>query len=94
MEKLSFIALGLLVFGIQGYLSSRKRVWLGAVIPFIYVIAVLVFFKRTGTSVFSWDIMPFSLFFTLLLGSWISGYEARKKKEKIELDKMKSQDLK
>lgn len=94
MEELIFIAIGLVIFGVQNYLSSRKKVWLGAVIPTLYLIGVVIFFMKVDAAIFSTDIIPFSLFFTIMLGAWISGYESRKKKEKKELDKMKSHDLK
>lgn len=94
MEEIVFIASGLVIFGIHTYLASRKKVWLGAVIPTLYLISVVIFFLKINASLFSADIIPFSLFFTIMLGAWISRYESRKKKEKNELDKMKSRDLK
>lgn len=93
MERLSFIAIGLIIFGLQQFLASRKKVWLGAIIPSIYVIGVIVFFMINKVPFFSSDIIPFSLFFTIMLGAWITGHESRKKKEKREIDRMKGKDL-
>lgn len=94
MEEIIFIVIGLIVFGIQKFLSSRKQVWLGSIIPVLYLVGVIIFFIKTNTSFFSKDIIPFTLFFTIMLGAWISGYESHKRKEKKELNKMKSHDLK
>lgn len=94
MEEFGFVAIGLVIFGLQKYLSSRKKVWLGAILPFLYLVGVITFFTKNEVPFFSSHIIPFSLFFTIMLGAWITGYESRKKKEKKELDKMKSYDMK
>lgn len=94
MEEIGFIAIGLFIFGLQKFLSSRRKVWLGAILPFLYLVGVIVFFVKYEVPFFSSNIIPFSLFFTIMLGAWITGFESRKKKEKKELEKMQSHDIK
>lgn len=84
MEKLLVFAIGLTIFGIQGWLSARKNPWLGALLPCLYSIGVVIFFIVSDSPISISNIMPFTLFLTLMLGSWAAGHETKKKKDNMQ----------
>ncbi|WP_210367122.1 hypothetical protein [Bacillus sp. REN3] len=86
--------LAILIIGIQFYLSRRRNVLWGAILPALYSVFIVGWFiKRFGQE----DTLSLVLAavggMAFLLSVWISGREAVKKKRKKELEKMELQDM-
>lgn len=92
MESFEFL-IPLVLVAIHYILSSRKLAWLGSIIPIMYIILMAWLLQSTELKLFSSEILPFTLGFTILLGIWIGGRESYKKKQKEEIKKMESKDL-
>ena len=84
----------LVIFAAQQYLSTRDKVYLGAVIPVLYF-AVLIYAQLTG--LIEWSALKLVLYLMIgelfLVGYWISGRKMAATKRKKELARMKAFDL-
>ncbi len=83
---------GMALLVIQYFISKQRIVMLGAILPTVYIIFLVWLFVERDAS---WkdSIILFIIGMALLLGEWIAGWEAYKKKQKRELEKMKGRDL-
>ncbi|MFB1051015.1 hypothetical protein [Paraliobacillus sp. JSM ZJ581] len=91
MEKIMFFSIAIAILVVHKILTSRNQVWLGSIIPTIYLVSVILLFKKTDGSL---NLFPFVILFVLMIADWGIGYNNRKKRLKKELEKMQSQDLK
>jgi len=89
--------IALVILGCQYYLSRRRNVWWGSILPIAYFLVFIygwfseTFFTReNNTTSFVLALIGGLAF---LLSGWINGREALKKKEKKELEKMKLKDF-
>lgn len=89
--------IALVILGCQFYLSRRRNVWWGAILPIAYFLVFVyswfseTFFTR-GNNTASFVLALLGGLAFLLLG-WINGRESVKRKEKKELEKMKLRDF-
>lgn len=89
------LIIAVLLLVLQHFLSSREQVWLGAIIPIIYVAIVgslLIVGQLEVNS--SRDAYFLGAGLLIFLGIWAEGRSSFKKKRKKELDKMKAFDIK
>lgn len=84
------IVITLIISGSQKYMSVRKNLYLGAVVPLltIIVISVLYFIKDISISVKS--VLPCVIIITLEIFLWIDG---RRQIREMELRRMKAKDI-
>lgn len=93
MSEILAIVLFLLVAAIHRYiLSYRKQVWLGAIVPGIYVIFVIFVIMNSKHTLSFGDYIPFTVGFTILLAFWVDGHYSYQKKIEKELDSTKAKD--
>ncbi|WP_232698453.1 hypothetical protein [Brevibacillus daliensis] len=89
--------IALAIIGVQYILSRRNNVYWGAILPVVYVMT-FVYLWLFGTY-FTNRGVTFDLLLAIfggevvLLGTWVKGREALKKKRKKELEKMELQDI-
>ncbi|SDK48141.1 hypothetical protein SAMN05216187_10955 [Jeotgalicoccus aerolatus] len=86
--------IAILVIGVQFYLSRRKYVYWGAILPVLYIVFIVGwFFKKFGEE----DTLSLILAgvggLAFLLSLWINGRDYLKKKRKKELEKIELQDI-
>lgn len=97
MFKVYAWLIALVILGCQYYLSRRRNVWWGAVLPAAYFLVFIygwvseTYFTRENSTSFILALLGGLAF---LLSGWINGRESVKRKEKKELDKMKLKDIK
>src|SRR5699024_295963 len=97
MFKVYAWLIALVILGCQYYLSRKRNVWWGAILPIAYFLVLIygcvseTYFTRENTTSFILALLGGLAF---LLSGWINGREALKRKEKKELEKMKLKDLK
>jgi chromate transport protein ChrA len=82
------------IIGIQFYFSRRTNVFLGAILPGLYLVFIVSWFlKKLG------EVDTLSLILAavgglaFLLSIWINGRESLKKKRKKELEKIDIQNI-
>ena len=84
----------LVIFAAQQYLSTRDKVYLGAVIPVLYF-AALIYAQWSG--LVEWSALKLVLYIIIgelfLVGYWISGRKMAANKREKELARMKALDL-
>jgi len=85
-----FIIAGIL--GVQHFLSTRNRVYWGALIPFIFIVWRTGRFFN-GNENFLAYVLILLVGLAFLFGGWYEGRTALHKKRKQELNKMRSHDL-
>ena len=90
---ISFLII-LVIFAAQQYLSTRDKVYLGAVIPVLYF-GTLVYAQWSG--LVEWSALKLGLYIIIgelfLVGYWISGRKMAANKREKELARMKALDL-
>lgn len=90
MEKLYFFIIAIAILIVHKILSSKNKIWLGSIVPTIYLVSVIVLYTKTDGSL---NLFPFVILFILMLSDWALGYKKRKTRLKKELDKMTMHDL-
>ncbi|EJQ86846.1 hypothetical protein IGW_05321 [Bacillus cereus ISP3191] len=97
MFRLYGFLIAILLIGLQYFLSRRENVYWGLCLPILYVITLLylgvteVLSVKGNTLIFIIIILGG---LAILLGIWIKGREDLKNKQKKELDRMKTKDIK
>ncbi|UIJ69960.1 hypothetical protein LW858_32050 (plasmid) [Bacillus cereus] len=97
MFRLYGFLIAILLIGLQYFLSRRENVYWGLCLPILYVITLLylgvteVLTVKGNTLIFIIIILGG---LAILLGIWIKGREDLKNKQKKELDRMKTKDMK
>lgn len=86
-------ALAIAVLIAQHFISKQKKAILGGIIPIIYTGVVIWWLVVHGINS-KMDIIAAVLGLIILLITWIEGYESYKKKQKKELDKISTHDMK
>lgn len=90
LKFLGTIAITLIIYGVQKYLSTR-RVWqLGAVVPLLSIAAMIILYFAMQVSQTGKYIIVSAFLFALELLIWIDG---RHQYRKEELMKMKAKDI-
>lgn len=93
MTEILAIALFLIVAAIHRYiLSYRSQVWLGAIVPVIYIGFVVFVLLNANRSLTLGDYIPFTVGLTILLAFWVDGHYSYQKKLEKELDYTKAKD--
>jgi len=95
MSLIIRIIIAIAILATQHFLSTRRNVFWGAIMPVSYVI-FMAYIKFSGLSAeFERDFWFIAILGTvILLSAWTSGRESLAKKRRKELDKMKAQDIK
>ncbi len=89
------LLLTILLLVLQQFLSSRERVWLGAIIPAFYVLIIGILLKTGELELtYNRDIILLILGLVIFLSIWEEGRSSLKKKRKKELEKIESHDIK
>ncbi|NMD69391.1 hypothetical protein HHO41_03755 [Bacillus sp. DNRA2] len=85
------IAFGIL--GLQHFLSRRKSVYWGALLPVAFLIFLVVMFVKNWHGGIVGIIIPSIILLLILCVNWATGREDLKKKRKKELEKILVNDL-
>ena len=93
MNTIYILLIGFTILGIQYFLSTRNRTFWGAILPTAYIIFLVALSIHEGKS-FASFYFPLIGGLALLLGEWIKGREALKKKREREMRIMKAMDIK
>ena len=93
MNTIYILLIGFAILGIQYFLSTRNRTFWGAILPTAYIIFLVALSIHEGKS-FASFFLPLIGGLALLLGEWIKGREALKKKQEREMRVMKAMDIK
>ncbi|MCJ2148438.1 hypothetical protein ACG2QI_15825 [Bacillus sp. GM2] len=93
MNTIYILLIGFTILGIQYFLSTRNRTFWGAILPTAYIIFLVALSIHEGKS-FASFYLPLIGGLALLLGEWIKGREALKKKQEREMRVMKAMDIK
>ncbi|AGN35217.1 hypothetical protein OIO07_17630 [Bacillus paralicheniformis] len=93
MNTIYILLIGFAILGIQYFLSTRNRTFWGAILPTAYIIFLVALSIHEGKS-FASFYLPLIGGLALLLGEWIKGREALKKKQEREMRVMKAMDIK
>lgn len=93
MNTIYILLIGFAILGIQYFLSTRNRTFWGAILPTAYIIFLVALSIHEGKS-FASFYLPLIGGLALLLGEWIKGREALKKKREREMRIMKAMDIK
>ncbi|MPQ27106.1 hypothetical protein [Bacillus paralicheniformis] len=93
MNTIYILLIGFTILGIQYFLSTRNRTFWGAILPTAYIIFLVALSIHEGKS-FASFYLPLIGGLVLLLGEWIKGREALKKKQEREMRVMKAMDIK
>ena len=93
MNPIYILLIGFTILGIQYFLSTRNRTFWGAILPTAYIIFLVALSIHEGKS-FASFYLPLIGGLALLLGEWIKGREALKKKQEREMRIMKAMDIK
>ncbi|WHX87480.1 hypothetical protein QNH18_03980 [Bacillus paralicheniformis] len=93
MNTIYILLIGFAILGIQYFLSTRNRTFWGAILPTAYIIFLVALSIHEGKS-FASFYLPLIGGLALLLGEWIKGREALKKKQEREMRIMKAMDIK
>ncbi|MCY8152153.1 hypothetical protein [Bacillus paralicheniformis] len=93
MNTIYILLIGFAILGIQYFLSTRNRTFWGAILPTAYIIFLVALSIHEGKS-FASFYLPLLGGLALLLGEWIKGREALKKKQEREMRVMKAMDIK
>lgn len=93
MNTIFILLIGFAILGIQYFLSTRNRTFWGAILPTAYIIFLVALSIHEGKS-FASFYLPLIGGLALLLGEWIKGREALKKKQEREMRVMKAMDIK
>ncbi|GAB4075195.1 hypothetical protein GCM10028778_26980 [Barrientosiimonas marina] len=91
MENFFIIIAVIVLLGLQVFLSKRKSIYFGAILPVGISVVWLVWVP--STDVFNY-IIKFLLIWAVFGGIWLEGREALKKRRKRELDKITTYDMK
>ncbi|MDK9865730.1 MULTISPECIES: hypothetical protein [Staphylococcus] len=93
MENFSTFLIVFVMAALQYFMSRSRILFLGAIIPIIYVITMIVMYKEnyiTSTLLFV-GLLIIGLI--ILLEQWSKGRKDTKNKQKSEIEKMKKRDL-
>ena len=93
MNTIYILLIGFTILGIQYFLSTRNRTFWGDILPTAYIIFLVALSIHEGKS-FASFYLPLIGGLALLLGEWIKGREALKKKQEREMRVMKAMDIK
>ncbi|MCI0768317.1 hypothetical protein [Bacillus sp. TL12] len=97
MFRLYGFLIALILIGLQYFLSRRENVYLGMGLPVLYVVTLL-YLWMSETLIVKGNTLIFIIIIlgglAILLGIWIKGREELKNKQKKELKKMKTKDMK
>jgi len=93
MENLGGWLIAFVILGLQHYLSRRKSVYWGALLPVAYVAFLIVLYVRGIHGGVVTLVLPAIIGLLILLVNWSFGREALKKKRKKELEKIQLNDL-
>lgn len=84
------IAITLIITGSQKYLSTRKVWQLGAIIPVLSLVVMIVLYFATEIALTAEFIVPCAIIVALELFIWVDG---RHQYRKAELNRMKAKDI-
>jgi len=94
MNWLIRIIIAIIILAVQHFLSTRRNVFLGAILPVSYIIYMAYLMLSGLSSKFERDFWFVAIIGTIILLSvWTSGRESIEKKRRKELDKMKARDM-
>ncbi|RIU97528.1 hypothetical protein [Bacillus licheniformis] len=93
MNPIYILLIGFTILGIQYFLSTRNHTFWGAILPTAYIVFLVALSIYEGVS-FASFFLPLIGGLALLLGEWIKGREALKKKREREMRIMKAMDIK
>ncbi|MBM6848844.1 hypothetical protein [Bacillus licheniformis] len=93
MNPIYILLIGFTILGIQYFLSTRNHTFCGAILPTAYIVFLVALSIYEGKS-FASFFLPLIGGLALLLGEWIKGREALKKKREREMRIMKAMDIK
>ncbi|MCY8022737.1 hypothetical protein [Bacillus licheniformis] len=79
MNPIYILLIGFTILGIQYFLSTRSHTFWGAILPTAYIVFLVALSIYEGKS-FASFLLPLIGGLALLLGEWIKGREALKKK--------------
>ena len=94
MSGIYGLIISILVIGIQFYLSRKKSVYWGAILPVLYLVFIVGWFiKKFGELDTLTLILAAVGGLAFLLSIWINGRDSLKKKIKKEMEKMELHDI-
>ncbi|EFV71685.1 hypothetical protein HMPREF1012_02324 [Bacillus sp. BT1B_CT2] len=93
MNPIYILLIGFTILGIQYFLSTRNHTFWGAILPTAYIVFLVALSIYEGKS-FASFLLPLIGGLALLVGEWIKGREALKKKREREMRIMKAMDIK